>query len=468
MRRGLAWTLTALLAPAAALAGEDSDLNLIPPNLAAPVPPAATPAETAAPTGGNPRIFLENDITGSVLRGGLPVPQPGQAQTWQERLFLDARGSASLGDTVQAVYSARFNTQAENDISNPGSHTVRLDTRELYGAWQPADGVFVDVGRINLKSGVASGYNPTDFFAARAVVDPGSADPAVLREDRLGTAMAEAQYLFAGGALTFAFAPRLAAPGPLRSTGQLPAFNPLFDQTNTTDRWLAKLSTTVADAISPELLAYHAAAETRVGANLAQSFGRATVLYAEWSGGMEPGLPAQALEFAVSSGMLPAAAASAAGSDPRRGFRNDLAIGGSYTTESKVTLILEYDFHEAGLTSPQLRGYYEAAGAGNALAGQTMWLLRGYAGDQQQPLGRHEGFARVSWNDAVVRDLELDAFAIVSLQDGSALSQVSATYNISDRWQVGALATATFGGRRSEYGGQRTASSMIAKLARDF
>jgi len=304
--------------------------------------------------------------------------------------------------------------------------------------------------------------------AARAAVDPGSADPTVLREDRLGTGMVEGQYLWPGGSVALAYAPRLAAPAPLRSTGQLPEFDPLFDQTNTTDRWLAKVTAKVADDLAPEVLLYHAAAETRVGANLAESFGRATVLYAEWSGGMEAGERAQAIEFAVASGMLAPAVAAASPFDERREFRNDLAIGGSYTTENKVTFILEYDFHEAGLTGPQLQRFYQAAAAGNALAGQAMWLVRGYTNDQQQPLGRQEGFARVSWNDAFVRDLELDAFTMVSLQDGSALTQVSATYDLSDQWRLGALATATTGGRRSEYGGQQTAASVIAKLSRYF
>jgi hypothetical protein len=132
----------------------------------------------------------------------------------------------------------------------------------------------------------------------------------------------------------------------------------------------------------------------------------------------------QALDFAVASGMVPASAVGTAALDRRRAFRNDLAIGGSYSTSGEATLILEYDFHEAGLSSAQLRGFCDAAAAGNAAAGQEMWLVRGYAADELQPLGRHEAFARVSWNDAFVRDLELDAWTIVSLQDGSALTQV--------------------------------------------
>jgi hypothetical protein len=461
--------LAAWLLPAAALADEDSDLNLIPPSLQQPAAPPPVPAAPTAASGA--QVYVEDATTLWFNRDSLPVPPPGQGPDWQHRLFLDARGAAALTDTLNVDYSGRLNVQAENDIDNPGSHTVRLDARELYEAWEPAPGTFIDVGRINLKSGVANGDNPTDFFRARAVVEPLSADPSVLREDRLGTVMIEAQHFWTGAALTLAYAPRLAAPAPIRaSAAELPAFNPLFDQTNTTDRWLAKVTATLAEDFAPEALLYHAGAETRAGLNLSQSLGRATVLYAEWSGGPQADLPAEAFSFARASGMLPEQAPDLLPSDPHRSFQNELALGGSYSTETKLSFIAEYDYHQAGLTGRQWREWYAIGTAPGATA-QTraeLWLIPAYAGDQQESLGQHHLFLRASWNDAFVRDLELDAFGIVSLQDGSVLTQVSATYDLSDHWRLGALATWGFGGRRTEYGGQTPAGSLIAKVARYF
>ncbi len=66
------------------------------------------------------------------------------------------------------------------------------DFREGYLSWEALDRTYLDAGRINLKSGVAVGFNPTDFFKTRAVVEPLSVDPTVLREDRLGTVMVSA------------------------------------------------------------------------------------------------------------------------------------------------------------------------------------------------------------------------------------------------------------------------------------
>ena len=118
----------------------------------------------------------------------MPFPPPTPA-SWEDRLFLDSRDEWNLGDNVTLTYSGRFNLRAANDMPFPSHENVLNDLREAFVSWQPADGTWIDLGRINLKSGVAVGYNPTDFFRTRAVVEPLTADPTVLREDRLGTLM---------------------------------------------------------------------------------------------------------------------------------------------------------------------------------------------------------------------------------------------------------------------------------------
>src|SRR5262249_56082061 len=97
---------------------------------------------------------------------------------------------------------------------------VGFGEREGSGKW--FGGAYRDGGRINLKSGVAIGFNPTDFFKTRAVVEPLSIDPAVLREDRLGTVMLRGQFVWRHGSVSAAFAPRVASPPPLYTNTTLP------------------------------------------------------------------------------------------------------------------------------------------------------------------------------------------------------------------------------------------------------
>ena len=78
-------------------------------------------------------------------------------------------------------------------------------------------------------------------------------------------------------------------------------------------------------------------------------------------------------------------------------------------------------------------------------------IERGYASDQQEPVSTHQLFLRAAWPRALGIPLELGGFAFVSLLDGSALTQLSATYHVSDGWTVALYGSANVGGRRTEH-----------------
>ena len=97
---------------------------------------------------------------------------------------------------------------------------------------------------------------------------------------------------------------------------------------------------------------------------------------------------------------------------------------------------------------------------------RQLWFLRAYASDQQGPLQRHALFLRMDWVDFLMPKLELTGFALADAQDGSTLLQLSADYAHSDYWSFGVLATATTGGRRSNFGSLPQASSILFKATR--
>ena len=99
----------------------------------------------------------------------------------------------------------------------------------------------------------------------------------------------------------------------------------------------------------------------------------------------------------------------------------------------------------------------------------TLWYIRDYALDQQEPTASHSGFLRADWQDAFhIINLELSAFTNVDLQDGSSLSQITADYYLSNFWTIGAIAEANLGGGRSDWGSVPEAASVIVRLARFF
>jgi len=454
----------------APVSGENKDLELIPQGIRElPGAPGGAAPPTAPAAGATQRMYLESALTVQSLRGTgvVPVPPP-PAFDWQERVFLDARRQWDVGDSLGFSYSGRLNLRAENDIDFPNHENVINDLRELYVSWQPLSRSYLDLGRINLKSGVALGYNPTDFFKTRAVVEPLSADPTVLREDRLGTLMLRGQQVFDHGSLTAAFAPRLYSPSAIYTNLNLPSFDPSLDRTNAADRLLLKGTANLSANVSPELLYYREGGQNRFGANFTETVGQRSVAYFEWSGGTRPDLIEQALLYARETGTLPASAPAVWPANPRRSFQNELALGASYTGASEVTLNLEYHFNQAAFTASDWSRWFslgQNSAAASLVAGE-LWYVRDYAADQQQPINRHSLFARADWTDALVPKLELSGFMDMDLHDGSSLLQLGASYYLSDHWTIGGLLIGYAGARRSDFGSLPLAATFLLDFAR--
>ena len=444
---------------------EDKDLNLIPPSTEAP-PPAAAPVASGALR----RIFLEEALTESWLENDvLPAPPPPPQPRWEERALLDVRSDWHVGDGLRLTYSGRLNLRAEDGLGFPDHENVTNDLREAYLGWEPIDRLFLDVGRINVKSGVALGFNSTDFFKTRAVVEPLSVDPVVLREDRLGTLMLRAERVFTKGSLTAVYAPAVSSDSPIYTSFDLRSFNPMFDRTNAHDRWLLKGSFNVTEGFSPELLAYESQGRVRFGANLAQNVGQSVVAYFEWSGGRRGTVSADALAFGQATGSLPAAAGNVLPALGAVAFRNQVAAGASYTTPlPKITFNLEFLYSEAGFTGTDWDAWFRAgsaAGASSPIAG-ALWYVRQYAADQQDLISRRFAFLRMDWVDAFVPKLEVSGFAETDLADGSTRVQLGADYYLSDRWTVGGLILLDTGGRHTDFGSLPQAGSVLLKVVR--
>jgi hypothetical protein len=451
-RAVLMLALAAAAVPAAAQ--EDADLGRIPGAVETAPPPKDKPAA-------NGKFSLENAFGLYSFRGTFAVPNPSPTPSrWADRLSFDMLDQWTLAPRLTATVSDRLSTSFADGIGWP-NESVRNDPREAYLTWEPLPESYLEAGRINMRYGVAYGYNPTDFFRARTSVAQSSADPSALRNNRLGTAMIRAQRIFEGGSLEVVYAPKLHAPARLYATAA--AFDPKFDQTNAADRFLAAYSFELEE-FSPQLLLYHESGRTKLGLNISHPVGDSIIAYLSWAGGQAPGVSADAIAFGKRSGTI-ASFAPVLPPSGGRIFRNEISAGASWSSEYKVTLIAEYHFDQAGFSKDDWRAWF-AVGAAPGLASE-MWYVRGYASDRQLPLSRHEAFASVSWNEPFeIEHFSLSGFVMGNLSDGSGMCQFGLSYDISDVWSAGAYLTGTSGGKRSEWGSMSSAGSALVSLVR--
>jgi hypothetical protein len=276
--------------------------------------------------------------------------------------------------------------------------------------------------------------------------------------------MLRAQRIFDGGAVEFVYAPKLHTAAPIGALAD--PFDPKIDQTNGADRFMAAFSFDLEE-FSPQVLVYHESGRTKLGLNISHPIGSAVIAYASWAGGNAPNTIVDAIAFGKRTGTLPSFVPVLPPTSMARAFQSDLSLGAYWTSEYKTTVSLEYNFHQAGLTKSDWRNWF-ATGADPSLAPQ-MWYIRGYASDQQEPISRHQIFARVDWLEPFhIEHFDLNGFVMTSLADGSCLGQIAASYDISDKWSVGAYLGGTTGGARSEWGSLRNAATATVQVVRYF
>lgn len=348
------------------------------------------------------------------------------------RASLDLRYDGQLLPGWRAVLSNRLDLADRNGQSVREVNTLR----EAYLGWRWTDTTTVEAGRINIRHGVGAGYNPTDFFrdnALRSVVSP---DPAVLRENRQGTVGLQFQQLWSSGAVTVLYSPDL---------GRRPvddSFSLDLGATNGTERWLMTLGQRITDGLSSQFLVHGGdGVATQVGANLSTSIGNSTVAYVEFASGRDRSL------LAESQGM----------NAPRR-TRQRTALGLTYTTAFNLSLTLEGQTSEAGLSGADW----------NALDPIARLAVLRTADAQQDLPARRAVFLYVQWKDLGWPDLDLSGY----LRHETATSSRDQWIELRYRWGRAhdvALQWQQFGGRNTSiYGSVPQRRTAELTWRRDF
>ena len=389
----LGWCLPALAATAAPSDPPD-DLAAL--SLA---DKAGEAAEAPAAPAARPwRLFVEGAAGRGRLRGS-----GGDNDFSLYRGSVDFRYDHQIAPQWRVVFSDRFDAVDSNGVP-PGDNVNTL--REAYVSWTHSPHQMVDFGRVNVRNGAALGFNPTDWFKAnalRSIVDP---DPAVLRENRQGTVVLQAQQLWSEGSLIATVSPKLVRH-PEVSTSTF-AFN--AGATNPSNRFLLAGSWKLSDKFTPQLLAFGGNDEpAQVGFNLSGLLGDAVVAFGEFTAGRGKPLVAQAL-------MQPA------------GNENQqrAALGLTYTTGFNLSFTAEADYSSA---APRGDRWHLLP-----LPAQQQVLATSQA--LQDLPTRSQWFAYANWKDLFVPRFELSGFLRQDMDSASRTLWLEGRY----AWQRAELA----------------------------
>jgi hypothetical protein len=349
---------------------------------------------------------------------------------------IDSRGGLSARDGHRASLDLRYSTPLSSgwrlslsdrlDDTHPapdGQPSTVNSLREANLSWQESTGAAsAELGRINVRHGPAYGYNPTDYFRAGALRTVTTADPVTLREIRMGTVMLRGSYLWSGGGVSLALAPKLESGPDTRSSAVD------LGATNSADRALLTVSSSVGERFSGQgLLLIERGASPQLGANFTALAGRALVVHAEWSSGKSTSL----LEQIV-------------GSPTERVRRQRAAAGLTYTFPNALAVTVEAEHNGAGLN----RAEWETT------MNQGVAAYRRYVALTQlsQEIGsRRAWLIYASQKNMGLKQLDLTAFVRVNPVDHSRLTWAELRYHWP-RFDAALQWQRSSGDARSEFG----------------
>lgn len=339
------------------------------------------------------------------------------------RSVLDFRREWHLGEQTRLTVSDRL----EGLQDDSGHATVRNALREAYVSVGFGEDWFVDAGRINVRSGVGLGFNPTDWLREGASLPQTTQNPASQRENRLGTAMLKLQTVRTWGAAHLALIPHLDD-----RPDEVSPYGLDFGRTNADPAVHARLAPQVNERLSIDLLAYaRKGRHPQWGLNSTAVLGNAWIAHLEWATGEREGL--------------------AGPGQPRvTAQHHRVATGLSWTAANGAVVALERHLSTDALTREDWDAWHLS---GDATTTRRLGQLRAERSAAQAPLVGDAWFVRVALN-GLLRDpaIDLSGFVRLNPDDHSSLWQLDGSWHASAHVSVHASVGGFAGSARSEFG----------------
>jgi len=387
--------------------------------------------------------------------------------SWNNLSRFGLQGSMPLNENTSFKTNLLLNAYTREKGGFKAVDDLRLDVKEAYLSKQQSPTLFFDIGRINIKSGVATGFNPTDYFKVGTLLDRKTEDVSQLRDARIGSLALRSQKLWDGGSLTWVASPKITQkPDHWTSDRNIVGLN--LHKSNDRTRFMLTFNHKISDKFSPEIIYYNESGKHNLGINLSQSLNKQWITYAEWNIGKRRNLIDKALLKPRQNTRLSTNILQEFPTDSGEKYLQQLAIGASFTSSSNITTKIEYHYNQAGLSSSEADKWFTLINSADPRTVGQALSIRGLSQFRNEPLGQHSLFIRTNWNDALIDKLDLTGLLITNLNDDSKLIQLEAEYELNPRSSL-ALKLASFQGNdKSIYGSLNKDTSVTVKYSYDF
>ncbi|WP_299963912.1 hypothetical protein [uncultured Roseobacter sp.] len=376
------------------------------------------------------------------------------------RLQAHYYGTRPLSDSANLIFNLRARATTSDNDDFAFEDDVNFDVQELAVNFAFPGGSNLQIGRTNIRNGVALGFNPTDWFRDDSLVLTGSAAPADRRRERLGVFALTGSTSIGSTLLQAGIRPEIKA-GSNSIWAGADNVGLQLNRTNASDAAFVKITPNLGENLSLTANALVLDGDPGLGFELSGTIGNSLVLYSEVMAQRRLPLAAEAL----SDGSGSAGFREGIGADAGRKTQVQAVIGANWALPEaivgaeQVSLVLEYHRNTGGLSGSEIDALADAAGPDLAAAG-TLFDL---ANRRQEPLAEEQLFSSLTWTDAI-GDSDLSFLAFLVPEDGSGLAQVSLDIPINDTATLALRGIEFFGSDASVYGSNPTERSLQAAL----
>jgi len=340
-----------------------------------------------------------------------------------EKNFLNARLKLNYqysdGTDSTKTFYLNLNKNEKNyqvDVRIIGNEDdYSLNIKELYYKGKISEKNLFEIGRVNVKEGVARGFNPTDYFKGTTSLTL-STDPKERKDNRLGSLLIQDTMFFDNVTLKAIYSPKIAVDSD-KILSDKEHYGLHLDETNYRDRGSLYLGYSGVKDVSSSVILHMNEDDLNVGLNLSYISG-AWIFYNESS---------------IKDEKL---------------YQSTLGV--NYTSEDSIVTSLEYIYNRDGFNRNEWDRWFSNIKI-NPLLAREFGERRAKASREELVMSRDTLFLLSRASDI---ETNLDASVMVWMNpyDKSTLSQIGLEYALQDEIQTNVYLRNYRGENDTEYG----------------
>lgn len=316
-----------------------------------------------------------------------------------------------------------------------------FNIKELYYKGSFAEISFYEVGRINVKEGIAHGYNPTDYFKGSTSLTL-SNDPKERKENRLGALLVSETFFLDKLTLKGLYAPKISVDkDSIFSNKKYIGLH--LDETNYHDRASLFVDYSGFKDVSSSVILHYDEDNVHFGFNV-------SYVYDNWIMYLENSLKKGKSDITKSIEKNGISQEIYNHFHHNKKYIDQAVLGINYTSESNIVTTFEYIFNSGGLDKSDWDDWFELQKEHPRFT-RDLGIIRTDIAESESLMSKQAFFVLSRASD-IRTNLDASFLAWINPYDGSTLSQIGLEYACHDSLQTNLFVRNYQGKKESEYG----------------